>query len=239
MKKLLHAGEREAKLLVLIYPTERTEMDNKMTLILTVCSVYSPLEKNNGNTTDKPHKLVHYALHPHMHSNEVESISPQHAYEVHYEPVALFEGQLLPVKYRQFRRHNQHEETDLIKEYDICKVIPKVSSLCILEKNIIGKLERKWILTESVQKVLHVQVEGVNNGSSCLILISPNVFSGQTPSHCPSLKHFDLHCRSKTLVLRKTLLPCLQYHRQYCWRTNAHLAYQIPPNTTYTWYIHF
>lgn len=53
--------------------------------------------------TDKPHKLVQYALHPHMHSNEVESISPQHAYEIHDEPVTLFKGQLLPVKYRQFR----------------------------------------------------------------------------------------------------------------------------------------
>lgn len=53
---------------------------------------------------DSPHELVQNPLHPHVHADRVEAVVPQHAEEVHDEPIALLEYQLLPVKDGHFRR---------------------------------------------------------------------------------------------------------------------------------------
>lgn len=55
------------------------------------------------------------------------------------------------------------------------------------------------MLTQSVHKVLHVQVERVNDASSRLIIVSSDVRSGQTTSYSVRLKHFDLDRWTKLL----------------------------------------
>lgn len=91
-------------------------------------------------------------------------------------------------------------------------------------------LRGKWILTESVYKILHVQVKGVNNGSPCLILVSSNVLSGQTPSNSPRLEHVDLHSWPKLLSQEKRSCRASNTTPNYCWRRKEHLAHQIPSN---------
>ena len=45
-----------------------------------------------------PHELVQNTLHPHVHAEEVKTISPEQTEEIHDEPVTLFKGKLLPIK---------------------------------------------------------------------------------------------------------------------------------------------
>lgn len=48
--------------------------------------------------TCSPHEFVQDALHPHLHAEEAEAVSPEQAQEVDDEPVALLKHQLLAVK---------------------------------------------------------------------------------------------------------------------------------------------
>ena len=45
-----------------------------------------------------PHELIENPFHPHLHAQEVKAVAPQHTQHVDNKPVALFEGELLPVE---------------------------------------------------------------------------------------------------------------------------------------------
>lgn len=73
-----------------------------------------------------PHEFVQNTLHPHLHSEKIQAILPEHAQEVNDEPVALFKRELLSIKDRHFRGDvfscwntwkEQRQHTDYIFSY--------------------------------------------------------------------------------------------------------------------------
>lgn len=104
MKEFIHSGERVTILLILVDP-----VNSRIYMIIKTCN-----KKRNSNSvlilrghdnysSSSPHKFVQNTLHPHMHSEKAEPVSPEHAQEVYYEPVTLLKHELLPIKDRHFR----------------------------------------------------------------------------------------------------------------------------------------
>lgn len=53
--------------------------------------------------------------------------------------------------------------------------------------------------TELFDKLLHVEVEGVNDGSSRLVVVMVDGYSGETASDVALFKHIHLDLRTKVL----------------------------------------
>ncbi|TNN66452.1 hypothetical protein EYF80_023360 [Liparis tanakae] len=60
-------------------------------------------------------------------------------------------------------------------------------------------LERRRKHHDLFDKLLHVEVEGVNDGTSRLVVVVINGYSGKTASDRPLLKHVYLDLRAKVL----------------------------------------
>lgn len=59
---------------------------------------------------------------------------------------------------------------------------------------------RDSALTELLDEILHVQTQGVEGGGPALIVLLVDRDGGQAATHCPLLKHVDLHPGAEMLL---------------------------------------
>lgn len=52
-----------------------------------------------------PHELLHDFLHPHLHTDKADPITPPQAEQVQQVPVGLFQYELLPIKHSHLSCH--------------------------------------------------------------------------------------------------------------------------------------